>query len=203
MPIYNLTTNEEPARGPVEDVLLTQLGLRSDRLVHLGAPHHPVVPEQNLSWLGCLRLWMIESETESAPLFLPIEKPLAIDVTRTKDQPPQRLHPTHLWATKCDQCATKKEQRKKTKSKNMKTNYGMETDPPPQVWSTIGRRILWPSRVLNIKDWFKVWAFIQRLGCPHPRKTNILVSDQMAIPPPPQKMVMWICLTLAPPNTLG
>ena len=143
MPIYNLTKLEEPARGPVEDVLFTQLGLRSDRLVHLGAPHHPVVPEDNL---------MIASQTESAPLFLPIEKPLAIDVTRTKDQPPQRLHPTHLWATKCDQCATKKEQRKKTKSKNMKTNYGMETDPPPQVWSTIGRRILWPSRVLNIKD---------------------------------------------------
>ena len=197
MPIYNLTTNEKPARGPVEDVLLAQLGFRSDRLVHLGAPHHPVVPEDNLTLLG---LWMIESQSELAPLFLPIEKPLAIDVTRTKDQPSQWLHPTHLWdKNKCDQCATKKEQRRE----NMKTNYGMETDPPPQVWSTIGRRILWPSRVLNIKDWFKVWAFIQRLGCPHPRKTNILVSDQMAIPPPPQKMVMWICLTLAPPNTLG
>ena len=52
MPIYNLTTNEEPARGPVEDVLFTQLGLRSDRLVHLGAPHHPVVPEDNLTLLG-------------------------------------------------------------------------------------------------------------------------------------------------------
>ena len=90
---------------------------------------------------------MIESQTESAPLFLPIEKPLAIDVTRTKDQPPQRLHPTHLWATnKCDQCATKKN----NGEKNMKTNYGMETDPSPQVWSTIGRRILWPTRLLNI-----------------------------------------------------
>ena len=54
MSIYNLTTNEEPARGPVEDVLLTQLGLRSDRLVHLGAPHHPVVPEDNLTLIGCL-----------------------------------------------------------------------------------------------------------------------------------------------------
>ena len=54
IPIYNLTTNEEPARGPVEDVLLTQLGLRSDRLVHLGTPHHPVVPAENLTWLlGC------------------------------------------------------------------------------------------------------------------------------------------------------
>ena len=45
--MYNLTRNEEPAGRPVEDVLLAQLGLRSDRLVHLGAPHHPVVPEQN------------------------------------------------------------------------------------------------------------------------------------------------------------
>ena len=53
IPIYNLTTNEEPARGPVEDVLLAQLGLRSDRLVHLGTPHHPVVPAENLTWLGC------------------------------------------------------------------------------------------------------------------------------------------------------
>ena len=195
MPINNLTRNEEPAGRPVEDVLLTQLGLRSDRLVHLGAPHHPVVPEDNLTVLEWLRvrlnrhLCFFRSKSRLLSMWLAPRINLRNDSTRLTCGP----------KTSATSVQPKKEQRRE----NMKTNYGMETDPPPQVWSTIGRRILWPSRVLNIKDWFKVWAFIQRLGCPHPRKTNILVSDQMAIPPPPKKVVMWICLTLAPPNTLG
>ena len=39
-----LTTHVEAAGGAVEDVLLAELGLSSNRLVYLGSSYHTVVP---------------------------------------------------------------------------------------------------------------------------------------------------------------
>ena len=89
---------------------------------------------------------------------------------------------------------------KEQRRKNMKTNYGMETDPSPQVRSTTGRRIIWPTRLLNIglidgfEHSFNDWDVLTQ---------EKLILWPFLAPPSKKELVMSISLTIAPPKTLG